>query len=1403
MQRLGKSATSTLSNASAGVTNIVREKQLESVEDMVAKYDKDGDGNFSAGEVRSIVEDVLKEKKEKRTMTKMAFMLVSLVCMAILGNAGLTTAIVLLSKDVSVKNGKMIDPTTGEVLKVASSDITMDSENKGSLVNPKTNKVVKTAQSHEEQELDSRLPDHVWAELEHVFFKNDKGGMLNLHVQATSRTFSMMNDFEKPLFGTYIRIQTAVGSIWLDGNIVTFEDGMGGIFKAAGFRVADPTGLTGLIDPTSSGTARRLSEVFYLMGVFNAIPEFEGWDPTFPLPRFPMTFMATIKSMHSCIDGEVDKCEQLGVDAAHTISYKPAGATAPQVYAFSTLKVWADSSKALVREQATLPGMHGWTYESLTETSRKMKHEAQIWDTTGEAYFCQSNFTSEAAMPFRSLTQDDRDAASINEMTGAFMGEEVVDGRRILKFEIKHKQFYGWRVDYHVAVPSSDSADSTTLDGNITNTASMEVHPYFFQLSMGVPKADPMESKIRRMAYLFESFTPSQTISDSVFEVVPSSVSSTSLDMCVSEDGLEEGDVRSAGYSPSARIASMSPFQIFAQGPMYSKLHFGLSTNPALDKASWLMLQQEMDLLPGGVHLAAILSKLDFSSFWLGWYVHQVRSNGTLEVPYVVNQTAIDNLIVLGVLVHHEAASQALNQSVVRRGNEFMAQMAQLVPSPTNLAAHLHQYATWYIMDRYRASDFDESLLDGWLGAFARGVVRPVEGGFQVYTYKSPNTDVRRRLRAGADDWVSRLLRRMASDSSYSLSVPVQPSVPVQRQPAVSHSFAPPSELVGTTNHSWQTRMLSGDHTCSDTQSVDFAYPLWGDMPAALDGMLGAGVSVSISTPKGCKYSIMVDSDGMKWPTSWSWLSLSGSGGIQVECNFDNGGSCQAGTCIQLTLGLELPFCDGCPTFMDGSISYCRNAGVQWCWGDEQECRPSTQEEVDDTMEDVNEVFESAASAFDWGDWGRRQLFLDNSASGNTESSARDEESSAARASSGLTRRLNNPYGMQTCWTSEAESNKRYFSSETNQFTGSLNAGVCPAFCAEATATVYMTEYSGEHAHWCMHERPAAPKPSGIRATAKIKVCAALICWDIYPESEVYPNFQEPKPKPPCMWNPCFWWSSTTFPFCDCESKSCFSGKTLLMGHHGLAPIGSFKVGDEVMTSKGFSPIYLITHEAPDAVATFVKLAVCADSPSHVHSRVLSTLSLTPQHYLLAGGAYRYAADVQVGMQVSLLDAEASVVDGVICGKDVGVAPDGLFNPLTVAGDVVTFSSRSSNVGVVASVWSEHWAEGILPAHVIPYVYQAQFAPVRMLYATAYGKRALKAFGRKILRTDGKAIDEDGILALAAHAMSALANPDDLDPVYSSFGYCVMVAFVVPTLLVAMVAMPLAHSGAGSAALLK
>ena len=126
--------------------------------------------------------DFIKEKKTRRLATKAAIAMGVLILLVVGLNAGLTAAIVFLSKDIKVANGKLVDSNTNEELRMSSADTMISDEFE--LVDRKHGTVLKTAETEQELALDSRLPDSAWAELRRVTIHSQEGGLLHVHIQV-------------------------------------------------------------------------------------------------------------------------------------------------------------------------------------------------------------------------------------------------------------------------------------------------------------------------------------------------------------------------------------------------------------------------------------------------------------------------------------------------------------------------------------------------------------------------------------------------------------------------------------------------------------------------------------------------------------------------------------------------------------------------------------------------------------------------------------------------------------------------------------------------------------------------------------------------------------------------------------------------------------------------------------------------------------------------------------------------------------------------------------------------------------------------------------------------------------------------------------------------------------------
>lgn len=169
----------------------------------------------------------------------------------------------------------------------------------------------------------------------------------------------------------------------------------------------------------------------------------------------------------------------------------------------------------------------------------------------------------------------------------------------------------------------------------------------------------------------------------------------------------------------------------------------------------------------------------------------------------------------------------------------------------------------------------------------------------------------------------------------------------------------------------------------------------------------------------------------------------------------------------------------------------------------------------------------------------------------------------------------------------------------------------------------------------------------------------------------------------------------------DMEDSVCFPGDATVElddGRH--IRMADLAVGDRVRVSAtAFSPVFLFTHKLPTGAHTFVRLSTASGA----------SLRLTAGHYVYANGRLTAAAAVRVG--------DALERSGPNPGCDVVTATDrvvgtGLYNPQTLAGDIVVDGLRASTYTTA----------------VEPTVASALLSPLRALY---------RATGRSTAILDG------------------------------------------------------------------
>jgi len=392
---------------------------------------------------------------------------------------------------------------------------------------------------------------------------------------------------------------------------------------------------------------------------------------------------------------------------------------------------------------------------------------------------------------------------------------------------------------------------------------------------------------------------------------------------------------------------------------MYSKLHYGLSTNPSLTKASWLSLQQQIDALPGGVKLAVLLSKVHIaqdsldqfanahprSEFLRAWRSEEEQS----EFDVAHSQHA-DRLVQAGQVVLHESASQALSQVALRNRHLLDSRTVDAVHN-IDRALLLHTYALWSI----KRDLAEVKLPDGdFLDAFEGGFVVRQPGTHSTYLVYVLPPDVETSEDVPPPEVVT---SEEVDDSSANSDEP-QPAEG-RRLDAIDailhecdnnlhpHGWKNCSRWVKTPPN-WREdegarSLLMGEGLydfCKDEQEQVFEFPSMAnlerdDTSKNLKKMKKdhPGLTVTRSFPRHCFFSVEVETPTVPWPTVPFFIS--GSGEIYFDCDSISGGckNGEAGGCISMTMSLDIPGCEFCPSILTGSIKYCMSVS-KGCCGD-------------------------------------------------------------------------------------------------------------------------------------------------------------------------------------------------------------------------------------------------------------------------------------------------------------------------------------------------------------------------------------------------------------------------------------------------------------------------------------
>lgn len=535
------------------------------ISEMMKKFDKDKDGQFSHEEVSNIVKELELETVSRGRIQKIACALIVIILLMLCANMGLMAAVVFFAKDSQVKDSTLRDM---KGLAVATRSTDMEVTDTGELRSTgASHEHVKTSEALDEYSLDSRLPDAALSELKYVYFKNANGGSIHLVIQAYARVMS-----EDALFGSYVHIHSAVGDIYLDGNIVEFKNDMHSMFTRAGFTVA-PSG-------------RRLQGAFDLIGLFNALPSFDAWNATYDEPpQIPTTFIAQASLMYACTYQDdagltTDLCDAFNIRSRNTVSHRG------EKWTHTNVTMWSDAEKGLERESYyNMPLLYGWSFEKINDRSGALQHVAQTWPAANETYFCRTH-ENMPAIALGPLGSD------VSKFLGVYLGEQTLDKEVVEAFRIKHREHANIHVDYFL----KNAGAGTAADGSaVVSLLPREIIVHLTHAHDGPPGTSSSSSSGgRRYAFLFNTFDVVESVPYEAFGLGASGWDPSAAELPFAETVCAEtlpytSNTTDAAPLISERVAILGadPFMPPEEAPDSEGFFWDLQLLPQLTAALW------------------------------------------------------------------------------------------------------------------------------------------------------------------------------------------------------------------------------------------------------------------------------------------------------------------------------------------------------------------------------------------------------------------------------------------------------------------------------------------------------------------------------------------------------------------------------------------------------------------------------------------------------------------------------------------------------------------------------------------------------------------------------------------------------------------------------------------------
>ncbi len=172
------------------------------------------------------------------------------------------------------------------------------------------------------------------------------------------------------------------------------------------------------------------------------------------------------------------------------------------------------------------------------------------------------------------------------------------------------------------------------------------------------------------------------------------------------------------------------------------------------------------------------------------------------------------------------------------------------------------------------------------------------------------------------------------------------------------------------------------------------------------------------------------------------------------------------------------------------------------------------------------------------------------------------------------------------------------------------------------------------------------------------------------------------------------------------QIASCFPSDSLVTLEHGTIHMADLKVGDKVLTSNGFSPVYFFGHRNSSEIINYLNIVTKS-----------TRLRISEEHYIdifRKGILTVRAGKIRVGDEVWVKGRLESVTE-VYTSKESGI-----YNPYTLDGTIVVDNVLAScysesDVVPVEPILRKFLSEDAIDT-MAPTIYHEVFAPLRALY---------------------------------------------------------------------------------------